>query len=119
MSLNGKKRWGDAACRPRNAHCLVFGINGMPHLRAYPLGGLKPGDFLKYRGVNRQGTRRRLNSHSPVVQAALGAASALSPRVVPPLAMGALGGRRIKRYFAGLPLGYAAWADAIVATSAP
>ncbi len=83
-------------------------INGMPHLRAYLLGGIKPADSLKYRGINRQGTRRRRNSPPPVVQAALGAASALSPCVVLPLAVGVLGGRRIKRYFAGLHLGYAA-----------
>jgi hypothetical protein len=39
--------------------------------------------------------------------------------MVSPLAVGVLGGRRIKRYFAGLLLGYAAWANAIAATSAP
>jgi hypothetical protein len=89
---------------------LLEYINGMPHLRGSPLGGSKLADFLKYRGVNRQGTRRRRNGYPPVVQVALGAASALSPCVVPPLAVGVLGGRRIKRYFAGLHLGYAAWA---------
>ncbi len=94
-------------------------INGMPHLRGYPLGGLEPGDSLKYRGDNRQGTCRRRNSLSPIVQEALGAASALSPCAVPPLAVGVLGGRRIKRYFAGLPLGYAARASAMAATRPP
>jgi hypothetical protein len=39
--------------------------------------------------------------------------------VVPPLAVGVLSNRRIRRYFAGLLLGYAAWANAIAATSAP
>jgi hypothetical protein len=44
---------------------LLKYINGTPHLRRYLLGGLKPPDFLKNRGVNRQGTRRRRNSPTP------------------------------------------------------
>jgi hypothetical protein len=39
--------------------------------------------------------------------------------VVPPLAVGVLSNQRIRRYFAGLLLGYTAWAVAIAAASAP
>jgi hypothetical protein len=94
-------------------------INGMPHLRGYPLGGLKPPDFPKIVESTAKAHAADATATPPVVQAALGAAYAPSPCAVPPLAVRALCGRRIKRYFADLPLGYTAWANAIAATSAP
>ncbi len=97
---------------------LLEYINDMPHLRGYPLGGLKPPDFLKIEESTAKAYAADATATPPVVQAALGAVSAFSPCVVPPLAVEVLGGRRIKRYFAGLYLGYAAWANAIAAASA-
>jgi thioredoxin-related protein len=103
---------------------LLEYINGTPYLRGYLLGGLKPADFLKFIEESTAKTHAADATAPPLVvqaafMAALGAASALSPCVLPPLAVGVLSGRRIRRYFAGLLLGYTAWAVAIAAASAP
>jgi hypothetical protein len=66
MSLNGKKRWGDEACRLRNAHRLAFGIHKRHAAsKKIPTRRLKARGLPKNRGVNRQGTRRRRNSPTP------------------------------------------------------
>jgi hypothetical protein len=91
---------------------LLEYINGTPHLRGYLLGGLKPADFLKIEESTAKAHAADATAPPLVVQAAfmaaLGTASALSPCVLPPLAVGVLGGRRIKRYSASTwatPLG--------------
>jgi len=102
---------------------LLEYINGTPHLRRYLLGGLKPADFLKIEESTAKAHAADATAQPLVVQAAfmaaLGTASALSPCVLPPLAVGVLGGRRIKRYFADLHLGHAAWANAIAVARPP
>jgi hypothetical protein len=67
---------------------LLEYINGMPHLRGCPLGGLKPPDFPKILESAAKAHAAGATATPPVVQAALGAASALSPCVLPPLAVG-------------------------------
>jgi hypothetical protein len=67
---------------------LLEYINGTPHLRRYLLGGLKPADFLKIEESTAKADVADATAQPLVVQAALSTASALSPCVLPPLAVG-------------------------------
>jgi len=67
---------------------LLEYINGTLHLRRYLLGGLKPADFLKIEESTAEADVADATAQPLVVQAALSTTSALSPCVLPPLAVG-------------------------------